>query len=232
MRPSRKIILSCEHAGNRVPGKYKKLFATNTEILNTHRGYDIGAVSVASRMQRLLDCPLCQYPWTRLLIEVNRSYPRFLYSEFSKKLDQSDKEDLMNHYYAPYRQALEELILRQSKKVGVLHISMHSFKPVLKGHKRNADIGILYDPSRKQEKQFAVRLQNCLREETDLRIRRNYPYLGRSDGVTTWLREKYTPTQYLGIEIELNQAFFISPGELSSVNFAVILSNAISKANE
>jgi predicted N-formylglutamate amidohydrolase len=229
MRSSRRIILSCEHAGNRVPRKYKRLFATNTEVLNTHRGYDIGAISVASKMQRLLDCPLCQYPWTRLLIDVNRSCPKSLYSEFSRKLDMADKEDLMNNYYTPYRQYLDELIFKECDKTGVLHISLHSFTPVLKGRKRNADIGILYDPLRKSEKRFAVKLQRCLQEQTDFRIRRNYPYLGRSDGVTTWLRKKYTPAQYLGIEIELNQAFFIST---KGVNLAATLSNAISIVNQ
>jgi predicted N-formylglutamate amidohydrolase len=179
-------------------------------------------------MQRLLECPLCQYPWTRLLIDVNRSCPRSLYSEFSKKLDQSGKDDLMDNYYTPYRQGLEELVFKECNKNSVLHVSLHSFTPVLKGQKRYADIGILYDPSRKLEKQFAIKLQQCLQEQTELRIRRNYPYLGRSDGITTWLRKKYTPAQYLGIEIEQNQAFFISPKRM---NLAAILSNAIAKAN-
>lgn len=231
MRSFRRIILSCEHAGNRVLKKYEKLFSTNAEILNTHRGYDIGAISVASKMQRLLDCPLCQYPWTRLLIDVNRRYPGSLYSEFSKKLDPSDKVDLMNNYYTPYRQGFDELIFKECDKTGVLHLSLHSFTPILKGHKRNADIGILYDPSRKQEKQFAAKLQDSLREQMGLRVRRNYPYRGRSDGVTTWLRKKYTQAQYLGIEIELNQAFFISAEQMPSIDLAAVLSKAILSVN-
>lgn len=229
MRLSRRIILSCEHAGNQVPKKYKKLFVADFEILNTHRGYDIGISSVASKMQRLLACPLCQYPWTRLLIDVNRSCQRSLFSEFSKQLDSPDKANLMNNYYKPYRHYLEELIFKQCDKSGVLHISLHSFTPILKGQKRKADIGILYDPSRKQESQFAVELQCRLQELSGLRVRRNYPYLGRSDGVTSWLRKKYTETQYLGIEIELNQASFISS---KRVNLAAILSNAISISNQ
>ena len=39
----------------------------------------------------------------------------------------------------------------------------------------------------------------------DLAIRKNYPYLGKSDGFTTSLRKKWDATVYLGIELEVNQ---------------------------
>lgn len=37
-------------------------------------------------------------------------------------------------------------------------------------------------------------------------MRRNYPYLGRADGLTTHLRRALKTPRYLGIELELNQA--------------------------
>jgi len=35
--------------------------------------------------------------------------------------------------------------------------------------------------------------------------RRNYPYLGCSDGFTTWLRQRFPERCYVGIELEINQ---------------------------
>ena len=43
-----------------------------------------------------------------------------------------------------------------------------------------------------------------------LRIRRNYPYLGKTDGFTSFLRKKYSAKFYAGIEIEINQALLFS----------------------
>jgi hypothetical protein len=36
-------------------------------------------------------------------------------------------------------------------------------------------------------------------------VRRNYPYLGRSDGLTTYLRRRFDRDRYVGVEIEVNQ---------------------------
>ena len=37
-----RLLLSCEHGGNRVPPEYGELFADAEAVLQTHRGYDIG----------------------------------------------------------------------------------------------------------------------------------------------------------------------------------------------
>ena len=36
------LVLSCEHAHNRVPARYRHLF--DAELLESHRGYDLGAL--------------------------------------------------------------------------------------------------------------------------------------------------------------------------------------------
>ena len=71
---------------------------------------------------------------------------------------------------------------------------------------RTADIGLLYDPARWREKAFcSVWRDSLLNLAPAMRIRRNYPYQGRSDGLATSLRRKF-PRRYLGIELEVNQA--------------------------
>jgi len=36
-------------------------------------------------------------------------------------------------------------------------------------------------------------------------VRRNYPYAGKNDGFTTYLRRRFPSDAYLGIELEINQ---------------------------
>jgi hypothetical protein len=38
-------------------------------------------------------------------------------------------------------------------------------------------------------------------------VRRNYPYVGYSDGLTTYLRTRFDDRQYSGIELEINQRY-------------------------
>lgn len=227
MKLHRRIILSCEHAGNRVPPGYKHLFTAKPDILTTHRAYDISIAAIAQQLQKILDCPLCLYEWTRLLIDVNRTRKQSQFSQFSKKLSDADKQHLLEAFDKPYKDRLNQTVVEQLHNAPVLHLSLHSFTPVLKGHKRNADIGILYDPSRRQETAYAKTLQSRLRRETGLRIRRNYPYRGRADGAATWLRKHYVQAQYLGIEIEFNQAFLGSLIPKQRSDFVKMLAEAI-----
>jgi predicted N-formylglutamate amidohydrolase len=115
----------------------------------------------------------------------------------------------MEEYYRPYRRRIESEIGRLcSRGKGILHLSVHTFTPVLKGKMRFADIGLLYDPSRRREALFCRKWKLALRgEDPTLRVRLNYPYSGRSDGFTTHLRTLFGEEVYLGIEIEVNQKF-------------------------
>jgi predicted N-formylglutamate amidohydrolase len=207
------IVLSCEHAGHAVPGAYRHLFVTNRSVLTTHRGYDIGIAPVARRAARILGVPLLACRTSRLLIEPNRSlHHRDLFSEFTRDLPEADKTWLIEHLWRPHRDAVTESVARDIRRHGrVLHLALHSFTPVVGGQVRTTDIGLLYDPKRRAERCFALGLQRALREMTGLRIRCNYPYRGRADGLPTALRRVFEPGDYVGLEIELNQALLTRP---------------------
>jgi predicted N-formylglutamate amidohydrolase len=221
------IVLSCEHAGNRVPAKYRDLFAQIPSILNSHRGYDIGICRVAGRIARKLHQPLFACYTTRLLIDPNRSlgHPD-LFSEFSKKLTCSDKDRLIRCFHQRYRESVRQHIRQKiQENRRVIHFSIHSFTPVLQGQKRLADIGVLYDPRRSRENTLAKALQDSLRESTGLRIRRNYPYRGNADGFITALRRTYNACNYLGFEVEINQALLMkNPSKGSQLADSICLS--------
>lgn len=202
------LILTCEHAGNEIPDQYLKYFSEAGEVLETHRGYDPGALDLFNSLSRLA---LFSQPYmiSRLLIEPNRSlgHPQ-LFSKFTGNLEETEKDELLAEFYLPYRNYIEgriENYISEGKEV--LHLSVHTFTPILDGEVRHADIGLLFDPGREAETKFCKDLQKSLfRKDKSLNVRFNYPYLGVDDGFTTYLREKF-PEQYRGIELEVNQKF-------------------------
>lgn len=203
-----KLVLTCEHALNEIPGEYRDLFPEARDILESHRGYDPGARDLFEHLIALGDFTYT-HKISRLLVEVNRSigHPH-LFSEFTKGLASVEKNKIITRWYIPFRTEVEDRIKKLIEKgEKVIHLSVHSFTPILNNHIRSADIGLLYDPSRKEEKLFCKNLKSKLREEdSTLKIRFNYPYLGKADGFTTYLRKKF-PENYSGIELEVNQKF-------------------------
>ncbi|MDR8391660.1 N-formylglutamate amidohydrolase [Aliifodinibius sp. S!AR15-10] len=203
------IIITCEHAGNSVPAPYRKLFDNNPGILNTHRGYDIGAFGLAKKCAQRLNVTPFVHHITRLLVDLNRSpNSNELFSEYTRSLDEETKESVLNTYYQPHRTRVEQKIgdlIAEGERV--LHLSVHTFTPELNGAIREADIGLLFDPERPEEKRFCEAWKSLLKKKTDLNILFNTPYPGVMDGFTTYLRTKYKVTEYVGLEIEVNQKF-------------------------
>ncbi len=211
------VVITCEHGGNRVPRRYKPLFQGHEALLNSHRGYDPGALELARRFAKSGGWPLHYSTTTRLLCDLNRSFRRpGNFSEITAPLDCEIKTEILDENYAPYRHAVEVEIRRC---IGdghrVLHLSVHTFTPVLKGEVRNADVGLLYDPQRAGERGFCDAWHTALHAtRPDVAIRRNYPYLGTADGFTTHLRFQYGPAIYTGIELEVNQRWPLEGGKL------------------
>lgn len=211
MAPRRRfdtLLLTCEHGGNQIPARYKSHFRGEDDLLATHRGYDIGALPVAKTLAKEMGVPLFFSITSRLVVDLNRSLGhKTAFSEFTSGLPDGEKEHITARYYTPYRQSVTEWLDQAIKaKKRVLHLSIHSFTPILKGEVRNAEIGILYDPKRPLELAFAHDLHRQLDGMQDLyRVRRNYPYLGYADGFQTALRKRYGAKVYAGLEIEMNQ---------------------------
>ena len=193
-----KLVLTCEHGGNHIPKKYNSYFNENQSILNTHKGYDLGSLDLFKTLKPLSDYSKFNET-SRLLIELNRSlHHNNLFSEFSKPISKQEKQHLFNRYYIPYRNDIENVIenfIERGERV--LHISVHSFTPILNNVERNCEIGLLYDSSNANEKQFCKQLKREIKTlNPDLNVRYNYPYLGKADGFTTYLRKQF-PENYL-----------------------------------
>jgi predicted N-formylglutamate amidohydrolase len=211
------LIVSCEHAGQRVPEKYRLLFSGAEQVLNSHRGWDPGARELAISLAGALKAPFFFCDTSRLIIEPNRSlgHPQ-LYSEFTQSLSEGEKQEMLEEIYWPYRKAVEKAIDLADKPV--IHLSIHTFTPVLNGVTRNVDVGLLFDPSRKLESEWCTELQMRLSVKLNpLNIKFNEPYQGIDDGFTTFLRTKNSDQNYAGIEIEVNQKFGGSPKQITII---------------
>lgn len=220
----RKILVSCEHADKIIPKAYQHLFTNGGEDLLSHKGYDPGSFELGKYVARELHAPLYYQKVSRLLIEMNRSlYSNELFSVYSKDLPSDIKKELIAKYYTPYRGEVEDKIielLNQGEKV--LHLSMHTFTPSLNGVERIVDVGILCDEEKKLELDFSNDWKDKLTTQLPDKLTMiNMPYNGADDGFTTYLRNKYNQTDYLGIELEINQKY-INTSEWQTIKKAVV----------
>ena len=228
-----KLILTCEHASNRLPAAFKK--AVPADVLKTHRAYDIGALAVFRKLVRFAKPEFhCEGKFSRLFVDLNRTITnKSAFSEYYEDLESRDKAAAekaraqATAYWKEYRENVEKFVLKnigpsassgtlrksslslpKRTDVAIVHLGIHSFTPALHGKVRNADIGILYDPARPQERAYAQVIKDEIKRlYPAMKVRFNYPYKGSSDGLTTTLRKKFGP-RYVGIEIEINQKFF------------------------
>ena len=206
MRPFN-IVLTCEHAGKNIPGAFKYLFYNKEKILETHQGWDIGAFDMAQEISKNLKARLFDSHISRLLVDCNRStWNKEIFSDFSRNLDRSVKGYLLAQYYDPYRLKVERYIASHCRYKPVLHVSIHTFTPVLHGIERLVDVGLLFDESRNSELNLCQAWQRHLKNYLpDKNILLNVPYNGADDGFTSYLRKKFSGEQYMGIELEINQ---------------------------
>ena len=209
------LILTCEHASNKLPASFKR--AVPARVLKTHRAYDIGAVQVFRKLVKFAKPEFySEGKFSRLFIDLNRTITNK--SAFSDYLrDNAKAKAQATAYWTEYRAAIEKFVesaLKPKTRAAksepeIVHLGIHSFTPELNGKVRNTDIGILYDPNHPQERAYAnVIKAEIKRLYPTMKVRFNYPYKGTTDGLTTTLRKKFGP-RYVGIEIEINQKFFL-----------------------
>ncbi len=210
MSPRLELIFSCEHASRRIPPEWRASFRTSHSRLRSHEGYDIGALAVATDLSRRLAAPLLAAPYSRLVADTNRSahHPRVIGAEL-RSLPRRVRDDLLARYHRPHRETVAAAVAaRLDDATLVLHVAVHTFTPIWEGVVRSTDVGLLYDPQRPRERALVAEWQGILQ---DLfpggKIRRNDPYRGRADGLTTTLRTRFPASAYLGVELELNQAW-------------------------
>lgn len=183
---------------------------------------------MAKALARSFDAPLVTSTVSRLVVDLNRSigHPR-LFSTTTRQASPEVRASIIEQHYLPYRAEVERVV-RQAVSCGrrVIHISSHSFTPVLDGDVRKADLGLLYHPARSGERDLCARWKASLAASAPaIRVRRNYPYAGKGDGLTSWLRLQFSPGTYVGIELEVNQRIVVGAASDWSALRRVLISS-------
>jgi len=213
------VLISCEHASNDIPQSYRGL-GLAPAARESHIAWDRGAREIARVCAKQLGCAYHEASHTRLLVDLNRAasnpavIPRVAFGVAvpgNEGLTPTERAERIRLYHKPYRAAVIRDIEAIVENHGTCyHFSIHTFTPILDGVARDADIGLLYDPRRSRERDLALALTRMLRRWW--RARRNYPYRGTSDGLTTHCRRRFDSRAYLGIEIEVNQRLLPNAG--------------------
>ena len=180
------IIISCDHASNRIPKALNKLGLAQEELLR-HIAWDIGAAQVAKLVAESLQATLLTNNYSRLVVDCNRylSDP----SAFStvsdtteivgnQNLSEFDKAQRAESIYYAYHRAIHKELDKHivGDQCPVL-LSIHSFTPELKSNSINRpwEIGVLWD----KDPRIPLALLDALRKDSKLIVGDNQPYSGR-----------------------------------------------------
>ena len=209
MRSDPALLFTVEHGDNKVPAEYADLFSGEESVLSSHRGHDPGAGELAVRFSTRFHAPCEHAEITRLLIDQNRSIHnrRALFSEYTRHLPDETKNRIIDRYYRPYQEAVRQRASEMlARGATLLPLAIHSFTPELNGAIRHCDVSLMYDPARETEKVAGRSWQEHLvRLDPSIRVRRNYPYRGASDGIVQALRRQFAGERFVGLQLEVNQ---------------------------
>ncbi len=205
------LVITCEHASDHVPAKWLEAVGPDLRWLGTHRAFDPGAADLARFLARRLRAPLQLAPVSRLLVDPNREELHAgVFGPNMAQRPRAERQLLVERYHRPYRDAVRARLRKGLSELSagarLLHLSVHSFTPRLRGITRPCELGIMYDPGRSEESRLAEQWRRHFGElDGRLRVRRNYPYVGKSIYFQPHLRAALRDRRYLALQIEVNQ---------------------------
>ena len=183
-RPGRWIV-TADHASNRVPPEVAggDLGLPPAEMAR-HIAWDPGVAGVARRLGEILDSPVIEGRFSRLVIDPNRGEddPTVLMRLYdgtiipaNRDADAAERERRLALFHRPYHAALGELMARP----GAVMLAVHSFTPAFVGRPpRPWHVAVLSASDRRLTDPLLARL----RREADLVVGDNEPYGGHLPG--------------------------------------------------
>ena len=90
------VLITCEHGGNHIPARYRRWFAGQARLLQSHRGYDPGALALARALAAATGGHMIATTISRLLVELNRSArnPRVI-SSIVRRAPRAVREEIL-----------------------------------------------------------------------------------------------------------------------------------------
>ncbi|WP_020181246.1 N-formylglutamate amidohydrolase [Methylopila sp. M107] len=179
----RRLVLTCDHASNRVPAPYGDL-GLGASSFERHIAYDIGMRGVTRMMAERLGATAILSTFSRLLIDPNRGEddPTIVMRlsdgdliPANARVDRAEIDARVARFHRPYHDAITAQLdaLEAEGETPVL-LAMHSFTPRWKTFARPWHIGLLWD----LDDRVAKPLLEALRAEGDIEVGDNEPYDG------------------------------------------------------
>ncbi len=174
------FVIVCEHASNTVADRFAGLGLAD-ETLESHIAWDPGALDVARHMAERLDAPLMRATVSRLIIDCNRPLdaPDLIVAEVDSiavpgnRIGEKERALRIATIHEPFHAALGRLIeSRLAASQPTVLVSVHSFTPVLNGHSRPWNVGIIFG----RDRRLADPLISGLKDDGTLVVGVNEPY--------------------------------------------------------
>jgi len=172
------VFLLCEHAGRTIPQALGDL-GVSRAILDSHRGWDIGAEALARALADRLGAPLVIQRYSRLVIDCNRpphsSLAVPIESDGVVIPGNRDARVALRtaEIFDPMNEAISELLGQR-----VAAFSVHSFTPEMNGIARPWHAGFL---SRADEATASALHDHIASARPDLTLGINVPYKVESE---------------------------------------------------
>ena len=196
------LIVSCEHGGNRVPSPFRRF--SPKRLLDTHRGYDPGALAVArdianaTRRSALL---LDDQPPAGRAQPPARPSAAFLQG-FSEEHPGRAASPLLLPLLERGRQG------RAARRARHSSFGATASRRACAARRARSTSACSSIPPGAAEAAFCRRWHEELhRLSPRLRVRDNEPYPGVFPSLVDALRNELGPRRYVGIQIEVNQKF-------------------------
>ncbi|AUX78791.1 N-formylglutamate amidohydrolase [Sinorhizobium fredii] len=178
------FFLTCEHAGRAIPSCLGDL-GIDSQEMDRHIAYDVGAEAVSRNLSELLGAPLYIQRYSRLVIDCNRparasdSIPEVSDGTVIPKnidLCPDDREERYMLIHRPYHDAVQEALDRRAMQDGgPILLAVHSFTPLMRstGETREYELGLLYN----RDDRFArAMLEEVNLKYPDIKAALNVPY--------------------------------------------------------
>ena len=229
------FFLTCDHASNRIPRRLGTL-QLDSEHLERHIAWDVGAAGVARGLSDRLDATLILQNYSRLIIDCNRSpgvdssIP--VVSEATpipgnEAIHPDHARARAREIFHPYHDRIAaELNARHELARPTVLVAVHSFTPVFHGKARPWEIGVLYN----RDRRLAQVLLEQLAAETDLQVGDNEPYtVNDASDYTIPIHGERRGILHVEIEIRQDLIESISEQEQWAELLARLLSNSLGR---
>ena len=173
------FLLIGDHAGNLIPRTLGTL-GLEAADRTRHIAWDIGVAGLGETLADMIDAPFLRQTYSRLVIDCNRdpetaeAIPLTSDGTPIPGNAAANRAERIAAIHEPYQQAIARALAArvESGRPAIL-VALHSFTPVMAGHARPWQIGVLHDGG---DPTFALRLLAMLQARADLIVGDNEPY--------------------------------------------------------